>query len=111
MLGTKLLTVAIDFHSMEKILWKSMGTTRCFGELGIFGLKMGTVTVNVYYKTYLSVSFPEPLLNLRLQCDPLSQPLLRQADPQRSARASAARLSQTQRQVRVLRERVHRRGP
>ncbi|KAL0174288.1 hypothetical protein M9458_030256, partial [Cirrhinus mrigala] len=51
-----------------------------------------------------------PLLNLRLQCDSLSQPLLRQADAQRPARAPAARLSQTQGQMRVLRERVHRRG-
>lgn len=66
--------------------------------------------MNVHYKAYLSVSFPEPLLDLRLQRDPLPQPLLRQADAQRPARTPAARLPQAQGQVRVLRERVHRRG-
>ncbi|KAI2656194.1 TNF receptor-associated factor 4 [Labeo rohita] len=43
----------------------------------------------------------KPLLDLRLQCDSLSQPLLRQADAQRPARAPAARLSQTQGQESV----------
>ncbi len=27
--GNQKLTVAIDFHSMEKILWKSMATVNC----------------------------------------------------------------------------------
>ncbi len=76
MLVTKQLPVAIDLYGMEKILWKSMATGKCFlcseEERNSFRLRMSKRWYNFHFRVnyllniYSNISYPMIRASVRL---------------------------------------------